>query len=507
MPGPAAVFAGVGLVLDVAGVGFSIHELVNGDPTEAKIDQLSRQISALEGSLADLNANLLQEMDVILDAVTRSQINNAASDAQAARGQLLRYLATENPGEQQRLDTIASAEQAFLRVLGQARTILNSENPTSAIGLIGALSYTAAVRLEVAHALEDGAVGASILSTSLIRTGNYLREIAFHIPDQLRAAIRTETVLTAYRDADGHIAMRFVTTAYSPVSDRTVTNMVEKRFKPHDPGEFDREKVFRETVLEPRMRENLMQDDYAFFRFAELDGAADHFNALGDGTEFIGTSARDTLTGYQGKDLVFGLRGNDRLDGAEGADVMYGGSGSDLLLGQSGNDVLDGGTGNDTLRGHADHDTLRGGAGNDSLLAHAGDDQLFGGSGRDRLTGGAGDDTLDGGAGADTLIGGGGADSFVFSADPATGRDEVRGFRSGVDRIELDGSVFAALPTGALPTARLQFAEAATGVNARLLYHDGVLSYDPDGRGPQAPVDIARFVGSPEIAAADIFVF
>ena len=94
----------------------------------------------------------------------------------------------------------------------------------------------------------------------------------------------------------------------------------------------------------------------------------------------------------------------------------------------------------------------------------------------------------------------------MFSADPDTGRDIVRGFRSGQDRIELDGSIFLRLPSGVLPDGRLQFAPEAGGTSAKLLYHDGVLSYDPDGGGPQAPVEIARFVGSPDIAATDIFV-
>lgn len=62
-------------------------------------------------------------------------------------------------------------------------------------------------------------------------------------------------------------------------------------------------------------------------------------------------------------------------------------SGTDLV-GTSGNDTL---TGND----NADiEDGLHGGAGNDTLVAGAGDDELMGGSGNDVLTGGAGEDNF-----------------------------------------------------------------------------------------------------------------
>lgn len=68
--------------------------------------------------------------------------------------------------------------------------------------------------------------------------------------------------------------------------------------------------------------------------------------------------------------------------------------------------------------------TLTGTSGPDTLIGGAGDDSLYGYRGADRLDGGRGDDVL---------VGGKGADVFVFAAD--VGRDLVRDFKPGVDRI------------------------------------------------------------------------
>ncbi|MDP5305755.1 calcium-binding protein [Paracoccus spongiarum] len=132
----------------------------------------------------------------------------------------------------------------------------------------------------------------------------------------------------------------------------------------------------------------------------------------------IGTSGNDTLTGTNFSDLLWGNGGNDLLRGL---------GGSDDLEGDGGNDRLFGGGGNDELEGDDGRDLLRGGAGNDELDGDDGDDRLFGQAGRD---------TLDGGDGNDLLVGGGGADEFEFG--DGDGRDRVRDFTNGVDRLDLD---------------------------------------------------------------------
>jgi Ca2+-binding RTX toxin-like protein len=88
---------------------------------------------------------------------------------------------------------------------------------------------------------------------------------------------------------------------------------------------------------------------------------------------------------------------------------------ADTLYGYEGVDIMTGGDGNDTLVGYAGKDTLNGGDGNDNLQGGDGNDLLTGGQGTDTLTGDAGNDILTGGIGNDTLTGGTGNDTFVFN--------------------------------------------------------------------------------------------
>ncbi len=138
----------------------------------------------------------------------------------------------------------------------------------------------------------------------------------------------------------------------------------------------------------------------------------------GDGTGGGGTDDGDTWT-------------LPTIDGK----TMTGTSGSDKLNGGSGNDLLEGVGGNDKLFGRGGDDVLVGGDGNDLLKGLNGDDWLFGQDGSDTLRGINGNDVLDGGAGDDQLWGGSGNDTFVFSA--GSGKDVVRDFEPGKDKIDL----------------------------------------------------------------------
>lgn len=88
-------------------------------------------------------------------------------------------------------------------------------------------------------------------------------------------------------------------------------------------------------------------------------------------------------------------------------------------------------------------DELFGGAGSDSLAALEGNDVIYGFAGTDSLDGGAGNDLLVGGAGSDRLTGGAGADRFrledYLDSMPGSGRDVVRDFQQGADKIDLSG--------------------------------------------------------------------
>lgn len=105
------------------------------------------------------------------------------------------------------------------------------------------------------------------------------------------------------------------------------------------------------------------------------------------------------------------------VEGTILGDTFTGGETSDLINGRQGPDLINGNGGNDFLRGNRHNDTLDGG------------------SGDDRLRGGYGRDLLIGGAGIDILVGGEGADTFVLM--PGVGKDIIRDFEDGIDKLGL----------------------------------------------------------------------
>ena len=143
-----------------------------------------------------------------------------------------------------------------------------------------------------------------------------------------------------------------------------------------------------------------------------------------------GGSGKDTLIGGSGKDTLIGGSGKDTLIGGSGKDTLVGGLGNDRLFGGGGRDRLIGSRGNDRLKGNFGRDTISGGAGNDNLIGGMGNDKLFGGAGNDRLAGQKGNDTLTGGDGRD-----------VFKIARGAGRDSIRDFVDGQDRIKLMGGL------------------------------------------------------------------
>ena len=133
--------------------------------------------------------------------------------------------------------------------------------------------------------------------------------------------------------------------------------------------------------------------------------------------------------------ILFG--GSDTMIGGAGDDVIRGFGGKDKLKGGEGDDELLGDDGNDKLKGQEDDDTLFGRKGEDKLKGNEGSDFLYGGGGKDKLKGNQGNDFLFGEAGDDKLKGGGGADTFVI--DDNDGRDLVKNFEEGVDRVGITG--------------------------------------------------------------------
>ncbi|HEY9623359.1 MAG TPA: calcium-binding protein, partial [Crinalium sp.] len=75
----------------------------------------------------------------------------------------------------------------------------------------------------------------------------------------------------------------------------------------------------------------------------------------------------------------------------------------------------------------------------DVINGLGGNDQISGLSGDDLLRGGDGNDRLDGGLGLDQVSGGAGQDTFVLAIN--SGADVILDFQTGVDRIDLTGTL------------------------------------------------------------------
>ncbi|NEP20210.1 MAG: calcium-binding protein, partial [Leptolyngbya sp. SIO4C1] len=217
----------------------------------------------------------------------------------------------------------------------------------------------------------------------------------------------------------------------------------------------------------------------------------------------------ESISGSRYDDEIIGDGGDNRLLGADGDDTILGGDGNDSLAGGRDNDTLDGGTGDDTLSGGSGDDSLTGGAGNDILYSYEDNDVLYGGAGADVLHGHDGNDILVGNTGFDRLLGGAGADTFVFDGLDAE-RDGIGDFtRSQGDIIQVSASGFGGdLTQGVLGAEQFVLGSAATDSNDRFIYDQakGILSFDVDGSGSLAAVQIASIGRGTALAHTDIVV-
>ncbi|MGE0725973.1 MAG: S8 family serine peptidase, partial [Alphaproteobacteria bacterium] len=268
-------------------------------------------------------------------------------------------------------------------------------------------------------------------------------------------------------------------------------------------------------------------------------------DVVAQGQTITGTSGANSLSGGAGDDTIYGLEGKDQLTGAAGADLLDGGPGADTMTGGNGDDtfvvaqsadvvseaagggidlVLASiaytlpanvedltltGTANVAGTGNAGANRITGNGGRNTLTGNDGADRLDGGAGNDSLLGGGGDDTLIGGLGKDTLNGGGGRDVLVFDVAPiASNRGLVVGYSAADDTIHLDNAIFGAIgPDGALAANAFFAGSTATSASHRILYASNTLSYDADGVGGAAAVQIATFSGtSGSLTAADFWV-
>nr|WP_281024007.1 cadherin domain-containing protein [Microvirga flavescens] len=160
--------------------------------------------------------------------------------------------------------------------------------------------------------------------------------------------------------------------------------------------------------------------------------------------------------------------------------------------------ILTGTAGDDRLEGEAGNDMLKGLSGNDVLLGEAGNDMLYGGAGRDTLTGGVGQDVFV----FDTRL------SKSSSANRAN-QDTITDFSVKDDTIHLARSAFTKLAKkGVLKAGEFHAGAKAHDHDDRILYDKktGALSYDADGSGAQAQIQIATLSKNLKMTYRDFFV-
>jgi Ca2+-binding RTX toxin-like protein len=209
-----------------------------------------------------------------------------------------------------------------------------------------------------------------------------------------------------------------------------------------------------------------------------------------------GNTLNNTITGNAGNNILNGGLGIDTVSyaAATAAVAVYLGStlaqntfgaGTDTL---SGFENLTGSNFNDTLTGNASNNVLNGGAGNDTLNGSLGNDYLSGGTGVDIFR-------------------------FNTALNASTNKDTIIDFSLVDDTIQFENAIFTnLLSTGALAAGN--FRSSSTGVaadsNDYVLYNTttGALSYDIDGNGAGAAVQIAVVGVSthPALTAADFVV-
>lgn len=217
-------------------------------------------------------------------------------------------------------------------------------------------------------------------------------------------------------------------------------------------------------------------------KYSELlneDASREDFNNLGSGDNTYQNTWTTTSR------LINGQGGADHITTGNGSDKVYGGSGNDTLITNDGADLLYGGSGSDILSSGAHSDTLYGGSGNDFLNSGTGSDIMYGGADVDKFA----------------LVVGGGVDTIM---DFVRGEDRLFvpiGLAMGPE-YPYDHAIIDAnhLIIGDAPVARI--------ADDTLLFNTGtgILSYDADGTGAGAAIDIVRLEGVHSLSAADFAV-
>jgi serralysin len=126
----------------------------------------------------------------------------------------------------------------------------------------------------------------------------------------------------------------------------------------------------------------------------------------------------------------------------------------------------------------------------------------------DVLTGSANVTHFHGGLGSDQLTAGVGVDLFHFDTPIGQGDvDTIVGFKTGQDKIVLDGKIFG-LAVGALDAGAFVVGAKALDATDRVIFNSatGQLWFDDDGRGAHAPILIGQISAEATLTAANFLV-
>ena len=234
-------------------------------------------------------------------------------------------------------------------------------------------------------------------------------------------------------------------------------------------------------------------------------------------TNGAGGSADIDLTGNRLAQTIYGNAGDNVLaDGGGAADVLVGYGGDDIyIIHGAGTRVVETeGHGTDRLAAGHDYALAEGASieylTTTSMHGTAGID-LTGNSGIQRIHGNDGANRIAGDGGRDVLVGHGGADTFVFASDPGyDNMTRIVDFHTGLDRIELDGDIFAGTNHGTLKAGYFHASASGQAQDAsdHILYNtdSGYLYYDADGAGGEARVYFGRVDAGLDLQADDFLV-
>jgi Ca2+-binding RTX toxin-like protein len=256
----------------------------------------------------------------------------------------------------------------------------------------------------------------------------------------------------------------------------------------------------------------------------------------------VGSGYGDRIYGNDNINQIFGGDGNDIIYAEAGNDIVIGGLGSDILLGGAGIDTLDysqnigavfadlaGGATEtalqigtvsagtaalssdlfaqfENLTGTAYGDRLYGTAQANVLNGNGGDDFIYGGAGNDTIIGGDGADRIIGEGGGDVMTGGAGADRFIFSTEIEMNQvDTITDFTAGSDALYFLRGAFGILAGDSLA---LVIDGPAVEANS-FIYNSttGVVSFDTDGAGELAAVDIVNIGAGQMLTTAEIILY